>query len=263
MNPDVNPKKVLLALKRAVEATFGSSDWHELGLDTGCDDIIKEDDRLLRSLLFGDEDYGDRVLVVIERILERNPDNVTIIEKFVSLEEWLQNNDSRLYKELYETGLSIIDDVEEMGKILNIAELDRQILRIRSSIKKNDTSQAIGSAKELLEFILKTILKDLNHLDSKEDIPILLKQVQKLLGIDPNNETAKKLDDRTKKTLSNLGQVVIGVAEIRNLVGTGHGRTESHETDQNHALLIVNSVFTISAYLLNLWQEQKKQISKT
>jgi hypothetical protein len=262
LNSNANPKKVLLALKRAVEATFASNDWKELGLDTDCDDIIKEDYRLLRSLFWGDEDYGDRVLVVIEKILERNPNNATIIEEFVSLEKWLQDNEPRLYKELYEIGSSAIDDAEEIGKIHNNVELNHQILRIKRSIRENDPSQAIGSSKELLESVLKTILNDLDQPNSTGDIPALLKQVQKLLSIDPNNETTKKLDDKVRKTLSNLGQVVIGVAEIRNLVGTGHGRIESHEIDQNHALLIVNSVSTISTYLINLWQEQKKQTSK-
>lgn len=262
MNPNANPKKVLLALKRAVETTFSSSDWDELGLDTECDDIIDKDPRLLSSLSWGDQDYGDRVLVVIKKIVERNPNNVTIIENFVSLEKWLAEHEPRLYKELYEAGSSAIDDAEEIGKIHNNVELNQHILRIKRSIREDDPSQAIGSSKELLESVLKTILEDLGQDDITGDIPALLKQVQQSLSIDPNDETAKKLDEKVKRTLSNLGQVVIGVAEIRNLVGTGHGRAESHEIDQNHALLMVNSVGTISTYLINLWQEQKKQTSK-
>ena len=262
LNPNTNPKKVLLALKRAVEATFSSSDWQELGLDTDCDDIIKDDFRLLRSLSWGDQDYGDRVLVVIKKILEKNPNNATIIENFVSLEKWLAEHEPRLYTDLYEKDSSTIEDTEKIGKIHNNVEVNQHVQRIKRSIGENDYSQAIGSSKELLESVLKTILEDLDQDNITGDIPALLKQVQQLLSIDPNSETTKKLDEKVKRTLSNLGQIVIGVAEIRNLVGTGHGRTESQEIDQNHALLIVNSVGTISTYLINLWQEQKKQNSK-
>ena len=263
MNPNANPKKVLLALKRAVEATFTSSDWEEIGLDTDCDDIIHEDSRLLRSLYWGDEDYGDRVLVVIEKILEKNPNNVQIIGDYVSLEKWLEKNEPRLYKELYETGSLALDDTEEIGKIYNNVELNQQILRIKRSIRDNDTSQAIGSSKELLESVLKTILEDLGQDSTSHDIPTLLKLVQQQLSIEPNNEITKKLDEKAKRTLSNLGQVVVGVAEIRNLVGTGHGRTENHDVDPNHALLVVNSVSTVSTFLINLWQEKKKQNLKS
>ena len=262
----MNPKKVLLALKRAVETTFSSNDWDELGLDTECDDIIDKDPRLLASLSWGDQDYGERVLVVIKKIVERNPNNVAIIENFVSLEKWLKEHDSRLYKELYEYDSLTIEDTEKIGKIHNTQEINQHIVRIKRSIRENDPSQAIGSSKELLESVLKTILEDLGQDDITGDItgdiPALLKQVQQLLSIDPNSETAKKLDEKVKRTLSNLGQIVIGVAEIRNLVGTGHGRIQSHEIDQNHALLMVNSVGTISTYLISLWQEQKKQTSK-
>jgi len=260
LNPNANPKKVLLALKRAVEATFSSNDWDELGLDTECDDIIDKDPRLLSSLSWGDQDYGERILVVIKKILERNPNNVTIIENFVSLEKWLVEHEPRLYKELYEQDSLAIEDTEKIGKIHNTLEVNQHIVRIKRSIRENDPSQAIGSSKELLESVLKTILEDLGQPDISGDIPALLKQVQQSLGIDPNDETTKKLDEKVKRTLSNLGQVVIGVAEIRNLVGTGHGRTKSHEIDQNHALLIVNSVGTISTYLINLWLEQKIKI---
>lgn len=263
MNPNTNPKKVVLALKRAVEATFTNNNWEELGLATDCDDIINSEYRLLDSLFWHDQDYGKRVLSVIKKIIEKNPNNAQVIEDYVSLEKWLKNNEPRLHKELYETDSLAIDDIEEIVRIHNDDELNLQIQRIKRSIRENDPSQSIGSSKDLLESVLKTILEDLGQDSTSHDIPTLLKLVQQQLEIDPTDETTKKLDKKVKRILSNLGQVVIGVAEIRNLVGTGHGRTESYDIDPNHALLIVNSVGAISAFLINLWQEKKKQNLKT
>lgn len=102
-------------------------------------------------------------------------------------------------------------------------------------------------------------MEDLGQDSTSHDIPTLLKLVQQQLEIDPTDETTKKLNEKIKRTLNHLGQVVIRVAEIRNLVGTGHGRTKNHDIDLNHALLIVNSVEAICPYLINLWQEKKKQ----
>lgn len=260
LNPKANEKKVLLSIKRAVEDKFSFDEWDELGLDTDCEDIIKNDPRLLQSLGWRDPDYGERILVVIKKILDRNPSNLSIIEDFLDLEKWLKEKEPRLYQELYQTGSLAIDDAEEIGKIHNIDELNKHILRIKRSIRDNDSSQAIGSSKELLESVLKTILSDLGKDEESHEIPTLLKEVQKLLQIDYDKDD-KKLDDKVKKTLSNLGQVIVGVAEIRNLVGTGHGRVTSQNIDSNHALLIVNSVSTLSTYLINLWQEKKSQSS--
>lgn len=260
LNSNTNPKKVLLALKKAIEDTFTVNDWEELGLRTSCDRIIWNDPRLLHSLFWGDPDYGERVLIVIKQILEANPNNVKIIEEFVSLEKWLKNNNSKLYKELYGIDSLTIDDTEKIELIRNNVVLNQHMLRIRRSIDSNDLSQTIGSSKELLESVLKTILKDFGKDDTSHNIYTLLEKVQQLLQIDVDKN--QKLNEKIKKTLNNLAQIIIGVAEIRNLVGTGHGRAESKDIDANHALLIVNSVYTLSMYLLNLWQEQKKQNPK-
>jgi len=55
-NPDRN--KVVLALKRAIEATFDREKWMELGYLTHSIEIIETHPRLLRSLYWGDPDYG-------------------------------------------------------------------------------------------------------------------------------------------------------------------------------------------------------------
>jgi Mn-dependent DtxR family transcriptional regulator len=48
----------MLAMQRAIVADFSSTDWHELGYLTGFHDYIRGHARLLRSLGFGDDDYG-------------------------------------------------------------------------------------------------------------------------------------------------------------------------------------------------------------
>ncbi|MDQ7842109.1 MAG: abortive infection family protein, partial [bacterium] len=60
------------------------------------------------------------------------------------------------------------------------------------------------------------------------------------------------------RTLSNLAQVVTGVAEVRNLYGTGHGRSKAPEPDVAHARLVVNAAVTVATFLLEVWQGRKR-----
>lgn len=56
---------LMLAMQRALVSEFNATDWHELGYLTGFHDYIRGHDRLLRSLSFGDEDYGACVFQVL------------------------------------------------------------------------------------------------------------------------------------------------------------------------------------------------------
>lgn len=118
----------------------------------------------------------------------------------------------------------------------------------------DDPSQAIGSAKELLETVLKTVIGD-HEQKSRQDIPELLKKAQAQLDLDPRSASGS---ETLRRTLSNLGQVVHGVAELRSLDGTGHGCSKSRELEVAHARLVVNSAITIAAFLLEIWQEEHR-----
>jgi len=62
MRSDAQATQVVLAVKRAIEATFSKGDWRELALVTDSDDVIRGHHRLLRSLEWGDNDYSGNVL---------------------------------------------------------------------------------------------------------------------------------------------------------------------------------------------------------
>ena len=58
--------KRILLLRERVVAEFTSGDWEEVGLLTGFSDLITKHPRLLRSLLWGDEDYAGNALTIIK-----------------------------------------------------------------------------------------------------------------------------------------------------------------------------------------------------
>jgi AbiJ N-terminal domain 5/Abortive infection C-terminus len=257
-----SPEKILVGLKRAVVSTFDSGRWKELAYLVGDAKAVEGHARLLRSLDWGDDDYGGHVFSVLRKLVGNNFENLETVTEYVRLREWLQTNDTKLYSELYKDAAPIahvpLDDVEKVGSIHSVPELGRHAARIRSGLEDgSDLGLAIGSAKELLESVLRTVTN--NHEQKPtEDIPTLLKKAQKELDIDPKGvDGTLPGADSLKRTLSNLGQVVIGVAEIRTLYGTGHGRSKSHELELAHARLVVNAAISIATFLLEVWEDKR------
>jgi hypothetical protein len=81
---DTNRGKKIISLKDRILSFFTQSDWEEVGLLTGCSDIILGHHRLLRSLSFGDEDYSGNVLQVLRFIDAKDQDLINMIETYVS-----------------------------------------------------------------------------------------------------------------------------------------------------------------------------------
>lgn len=75
--------KKIIALRQRVVANFDASNWEEIGLLTGHSSTIDNYPRLLRSLNWGDEDYGGNVLGVLRRIAEKDPKAFRVVEQYV------------------------------------------------------------------------------------------------------------------------------------------------------------------------------------
>jgi hypothetical protein len=152
---------------------------------------------------------------------------------------------------------ALVDTIPIVG--LDTEHLYLYVDRINASIE-SDPSLAIGSTKELIEATLKTILNGcgLKYDDKKDDIPKLLKLVQKVLELAPDDvDDSKKGAETIKRVLSNLGAVAVGVAELRNLYGSGHGKGQkSQGLSSRHAKLVVGSGTTLCTFLLETYEHR-------
>jgi hypothetical protein len=244
--------KLIVALKRLIEARFTAGDWRELGHLTGTHELIERHPRLLRSLEWGDSDYGGCVMEVVPRVLDRAEGSANAVVGITNLEPWLEENEPALYAELF-TGEPVpLDDMAEASSVLAVGELEAHVRRIRATIH-DDPAQAIGSAKELLETVLRTILGEFGE-HPAGDMQELLKRVQRKLKLDPASAGGRPGAETIRRTLSSLGQVVVGVAEVRNLYGTGHGRSRAAELERAHAKLTVNAAVTLATFLTDVFR---------
>lgn len=142
---------------------------------------------------------------------------------------------------------------------VDLAHLTDYIERIKVGVI-DDCELAIGSTKELLEAVLKTILEDAGvAFDRKEDVPQLLRRVQEALELLPGDvDEAKRGAETIRRILGAVGSIVVGLAELRNLYGSGHGKTKrSKGISDRHARLAVGVGTAACAFLLETHELRK------
>lgn len=146
------------------------------------------------------------------------------------------------------------------GSDIDTEHLQIYLERIGRGLE-SDPGLAIGSAKELVEATLKTILRARRvAFEEKEEIPKLLKLTQSKLDLVPAGipDSAKGAES-IRKVLSNLGSIVYGIAELRNLYGSGHGRSGPiRGLTPRHARLAVSSAGTLCTFLLETHEARAK-----
>jgi len=133
-----------------------------------------------------------------------------------------------------------------------------QITRMESAVE-NDPGLAIGTAKELLETICKTILNERKvKIEPNPDLPKLVKQTAKELKLTPKDiPNEAKAADSIKILLSNLATITNGIAELRNSYGTGHGKeARAKGLGSRHAKLAVGAASTLAIFLLETHNEK-------
>ena len=149
---------------------------------------------------------------------------------------------------------------------LRSPETIEEHLRRLESVGDSDPPLAISSAKALIEATCKHVLEELGEsYNDMADIPALVKAVQKALKVHPETiaPTAKGRETIVR-TLSNLSQVTIGLAELRNEYGTDHGRTRSSSGMRpRHAHLAVGSAQTYCRFLLETLHDRRTENSAT
>jgi hypothetical protein len=136
----------------------------------------------------------------------------------------------------------------------------QQITRMEAAVV-NDPALAIGTAKELIETVCKTILEARGIAFSKTaELSELVKSTAKTLELTPNDVPDKaKAADIIKRLLNNLGSITQGIAELRNQHGTGHGKKAGTKSlGSRHAKLAVGAASTLAVFFVETHDEMPK-----
>lgn len=162
---------------------------------------------------------------------------------------------------LTEVGSSPVDlRLDEFDRLSKPEVLVRHLERIGGNLS-DDPAAAIGSAKELVESTCKFVLDDYGITYGKRDSLLdLYKATAKALKI--NREAVRgnrKGSEAAQKVLQNLATSVQAMAELRNELGLGHGKTSNSPAIERHARLAFNAARTVVEFVLQTWHQRKKQ----
>ena len=139
-----------------------------------------------------------------------------------------------------------------LGQLRDPRAIEEHLLRLENA-GDADPALTISSAKALIEATSKLVLDHLGEsYNEKADISELVRVVQRALKVHPDTiAPSKKGRETIVRTLSNLSQVAVGVAELRNEYGPDHGRSRSTAgLKPRHAHLALGSAATYCRFLL-------------
>ena len=154
-----------------------------------------------------------------------------------------------------------IADVEsvKLKEVFNSDYISSQI-DLMVKMQDDNPTEAIGKAKELIESCCKTILEKEGNIVKKDwDMTRLVDETFRLFGIMPKEisddiKGAKSI----KQVLGNLKAIAQGISELRNLYGSGHGKSSSFTgLEPRHASLAVGSSVTLVRFLWDSYERYK------
>lgn len=148
-----------------------------------------------------------------------------------------------------------LDDLIRLDREVGLTSISRRVARMQDNVE-TDPAAAIGAAKELLEAVCYKILgdRDVEYKKTDPTIPDLIKWTTQALSLRVQDITAESAETvaRLKATLSALGQLAQGLAEMRNYMGTGHGTPDDRNPLERHARLAAGASATLASFL---WDE--------
>lgn len=159
------------------------------------------------------------------------------------------------------SSLNVPGPVRQIAKHVLAGDLTyvaQQITRMETAID-TDPELAIGTAKELIETACKTVLEGIGIcVDKKWDVPQLLRETTKQLQLAPDAVASTVIAaDSIKRVLGSLGNLAVGVAELRNSYGTGHGKaTGTGGLGPRHARLVVGAASTLAVFLFETYNDR-------
>ncbi|MFF6882631.1 abortive infection family protein [Streptomyces sp. NPDC012421] len=149
--------------------------------------------------------------------------------------------------------------LRELG-LIEDAVLDGYLSTMRSRRTVAQRRAAIGAAKELVEAAMKGAIHYADPAATgfeKDEMPQLWKRLRTLVQEDPTADPALGgRDIGVAKTISGMNNVITGIAETRNKVGTGHGNPAApKKLQESHVLLVIDSAHTMTRFITSRLNE--------
>lgn len=183
-------------------------------------------------------------------------------DEFAPIWAQISNDKGPEYRKVYEKCKEVANRLTSRNQYTDAAAksikeafsseyIDNQ-LAIMLPMQKENPTEAIGKAKELIESCCKGILEENGQIfDSTWDAPRLVKETTNFLKVAPENIPSDiRGAESMKSILKSLRAIANGLNELRNVYGSGHGKSPNYKgLSERHAKLAVGSALTLVNFL--------------
>lgn len=221
--------------------------WQSEGFAPGFTDLIGGQ-RVTRwaeyeaTVSWGDSGHVRRVRRVYESVITEfpPPDGIGRFERVLQLDGWSIDATNHI--------VPTAGPVSELSGLEHIRGADgiHEAFRRIGLLLERDPPGVVAASKELIEATAKTVLTALDQtVNDDEDFPALISRAQLVLGlsaarVESNVDTAPSV----RRILGGLTSVALGITELRNAEGGGHGRARGTRLVSRHARLAFNAART-------------------
>jgi hypothetical protein len=199
-----------------------------------------------------------KLLAVYENILvrtaEQSPDVPERLAKSLDKDGFVFR-EGRLEQK---TGVLLLPQMKQIAVEFDVSHMAGQIRRMESAVD-SDPALAVGSAKEPVETCCRTILRERSVTPDKDwEVSRLVKETAKVLKLTPDDiPEGAKGDQSIRRILGSLGAISQGLAELRNLYGTGHGKDgKAKGISARHARLAAGCASALTTFLFETHKER-------
>jgi hypothetical protein len=242
---------------------------HRVNNDDWPDDWIFDDDRF--DLKRSDE----KLLLFLAESLHPvvRPDEEACTNLLAELNKFLQRDGWELVETASISGHPIygaqqvhsgarraMNRARVVADALDASWMRGEIQRLEKAVD-TDPSLAVGTAKDLVETCCKTILvRRKVEIPKSADLPKIVRLVATELKLVPDGiSEAAKGANIIKGILTNLASLTHGLAELRGLYGSGHGRDGKHlGVGPRHARLAVATAVAFIDFVTETYHERDK-----
>ncbi|EOX2979063.1 abortive infection family protein [Pseudomonas aeruginosa] len=232
----------MLAMQRAIVSEFNATDWHELGYLTGFHDYIRGHARLLRSLGFGDDDYGACVFQALEFFINNDMRALVSVIEHPKVHPHLEREQASKLIELgYQAG-----HVPAVLPAVSASDV------VRRALGDADHLLATSGAPSTIDRLHTAMHGYLKSVCREAEIPLAdgatLTQAYKALRAQhPALQSLGEHDGEIGRVLASFASVLDALNTLRNHGSIAHPNENIVELAEG--ALVVNAVRTIFHYL--------------
>lgn len=233
----------MLALQRAAVSQFTETDWMELGYETREHEYIQSHNRLLRSLRFGDDDYGACVFQVLEYFFANNPDALHTVIENKKVRRVLERDAPDILSEL---GLNVAHVPTIPPKSISASEVvERALADADNLLHTSGPISCVDRLHTALHGYLRALCVEASLTGHEgASVTALFKQLR---TEHPSFQRLGSQDKDVVRILNGFGSVIDAINTIRNNASVAHPNDAL--LDEAEATLVVNVIRTLFHYI--------------